>query len=1289
MPPENPEKLETIKKTAIQEAEAQTKSLEQYEQGEIPETIDSSAEVKLFFDTVYALINKYIDETNDPALIAKKQELETVYKDQKTREKKYYLDAEKVADEYWESLVAIMEKEERQALEHGQDLLKTLGIADSCKIIKYRKYEDNEKGGEVNSYEIEKDHLTYYLDFNPNGEIEILFIAHGETSKYLHLYKSQETNYKNRPDSFLKRSISLAELKDLSAFKTYLSPLGLELSWAISEMKGTLNYLPKRSTNPALQPFIEFRDELSRFSEEIYKTRKEQDYKLTREQHAHYLKKIAEYFKKRLRQYFDTPDKTNPITKELRTFLSKFVEEYPPLIDTALEEVKTIEELQLFNFSREYENYLYAKVECKRDELSKTDTATFDKEVRKYNLSKKQKETLITLQKSSFIKKEDFPRFIPIFKSIRQEILGEYLEFTIGHPDKFSAQEALILFTSYSKDLSTEQFGYYTSILSREDFYVDDKLTLKNLNNVLRANTGTENLELAGFLFCRGEEAGKIKNFMVRIKKLARKLKTKVENIRFLIMGFRGGWPLDTVMATLENLDSSYVNINHVNTNDDYSSLSMIRRHFRPSFLKPRHFKKLNALKPFQRKGFNYLEESSISLFKKPEDIDQFLDILSNVQSEPEMEYILLTAPHFEMDVKAFMEGAPLESTIIQRESIKGFSETTNETAKYRKLWEEMVKVQETKGKKFSKQSYEIIKLMFDKNFDEQAIIDTIQDLIEIETTIQKETIVLLMTKENARDLLKSMALCNQQCQDIDYSYNANLTQTYYKAISQKPPINGLLDLIQRLTVIQQNEESLTKRNNIMLTMVEKSSDYEELLEIIASIENPQFIENFKEVTQCEDFRETYSVNDLAEIYFYIAVSPDDLKTPKEVMQGLKAFLSKALKEKYDPETDPDYNRATSFLDPVKLLEKEDTGFSHIAFILNILQNSSPEFSKEKLTETALKFLENPKEIIQEKGAKLLIGLGTITQTLDQNTIIKIVQKGVDGKLTKFTLLDKITTDQLEFIQQQGSPQLPLSLYFSFLITLEQTNKSKDQPAFEALVKKYKDLENEPIYKGEVLILSYNPNDKTHSYLFAQDSFNPEGHKTFAKDVQGLHVETLRHGEDNESIESMFSKLEMTKGDLTLIIGGHGTEDYISFGEEGFYMNQLFERLKQRVKQQKEGQKWTTTIIFESCHSDYNVGLLNKLWFENPETKNFPIKMLSSSNEDMPSAKMAKDSWDIKAREAKATGKPLTWGEFYRDIESKSFIMSDSGTNSNSTLFIDGEELGAIEASENTAKKVA
>jgi hypothetical protein len=162
----------------------------------------------------------------------------------------------------------------------------------------------------------------------------------------------------------------------------------------------------------------------------------------------------------------------------------------------------------------------------------------------------------------------------------------------------------------------------------------------------------------------------------------------------------------------------------------------------------------------------------------------------------------------------------------------------------------------------------------------------------------------------------------------------------------------------------------------------------------------------------------------------------------------------------------------------------------------------------------------------------------------------------------------------------------------------------------------------------------------------------------------------------------MLSMLELTEGDLTIVLGGHGAFGSISFGAEKIdILKDLYPRLKKRLLRQKSGKPWKTEILFDSCISGRNIKeILMKAWKKDKDIKNHPVKMLSSSSEGEGSAKMALDTWKLKAKEMKKKGKILTWGDLYRDVESVNFVFSRigygyfaPGMSSNMTLFVDGE----------------
>lgn len=1266
----NPEKLVEVRQTAVKEAEDKTKDLQEYKHGELTDVIDSDSELKAFYATAYTQLNRYIDETGDQRLISKKQELEKIYKDHLADTKNYYENSEETADKYWEDLMAIMEKEERQALKHGPNLLKDLGLPSEYKLEKHKKYNNEEK--EWYEYTISKDFFIYQLYFHEDGEISI-YTDPGDTSRrnFFHLYKSEKTKYK-KGHEFFEKKVSLNDIRNLSAFKLYTSQLETyELSGMLSSLVSTFDYLPKRSTNPELIPLINFRDEMVQFRDSMSQSFEKQKWDPTQEQYDLYIAKIKDSLKKCLRSYLDKRTKDENDEKTGKT-IRYLIHKYPMFIDVALEEIKTLQELSFFNFDED-QNYLNSRVSLKRSTLTDVNPEKEKKVLNKYGLSEEQKTTLISLQTHGFITEKDIPQIVPLLK--KAPFPEEIKKFILDHPSKFKDLKSIINFIKYAQGLTSNQFEKYKNFWEKPNVY---QYELKPFTTAIKAFNNPDDLDLAYQLFFTcSTDSNDIKKNIARLKKI-KNTKNIESNEIFKLKKDHVVYDFEPLLSVIENLDKDYLkDIHH-----EISYTRIIIEKFPPESLTPANFKKLNALKPFQRSGIKYI--SSLKLHSK-EKVDLFLNTLGSIQTSAEMTYLLITAPAEEIDYEAMKKEPSSWIRYKSLPSVKGFSDTTNKNAPHKDIFSRIDQIEQQNKTPFSKEAYEVLKSMIEKSFDKQLILDTLEDLHKIKKPMQKQTIILLMTPENAKELIKTMANCTSQCDEIENWIGSGIIDNiYYIGLNFKPKISEIIPFITKLLAIKSDKDNSVNLQGygasaapICLTLFNKCTSLDELTKTLDLLGNPKFASRLKEILNDIAGQNFYRGNFIAAIYFLFAVAPKDLADPQKVLDGLRTFMKKAIDSKYEVETDPSYNRAATFIDQKQLMEKPDTDFTHIAFILNILQDSSPEFSTQNLYKTALQQLNSADKILQEKGAKLMIGLGTSVQDLTVEIITDIAKKGVDTKLTKYTLSDKITPEQFQFLQRPEIPKIPLSLYFSFLITTEKANKSKDQQTFESLVNKYKAIAKENIYQGKVLILSHDPNDPTHSYLFSQDSFNTNAHATFAKDIQKLSTTTLRHGVDNESVESMFSTLETTKGNLTLIIGGHGGENYISFGNQRFDMEMLFERLKNRLAQQKSGKKWKTIVLFESCHSDYNIGLINEMWQKDEKTRDYPITMLSSSNENLGSAKMANDSWTVKAQKSKESDTPLTWEEFYRDIESKNFIMAmDKFANSNNTLFLDGIELG-------------
>lgn len=1256
--PLNAAEIEGVRKEAVKAAEVQT---EEKKRGKIQNVIDADEEVKAFFRTAYQALDRYLQVAQDPQLREKRDELEAAYKKSQETLKDYYIEEEKAAHEYWEELLLVLEKEEREGLQHGPDFLKKLGVPPVIKLIKFDK---NNEGHPY--YHVEKDHFKYMITFKPNGEIELKTWA--GNNRWLQFYQTNKAAHYDSLDRPLQKKVSLKELRDLSAFEVHLVPIDdMHLSDSLRYLMDSLGELPKRSTDPKLQPLIALRDEMDKLRDEIFQTSHKQDYRLNPEQVNNYFKKIAEHFKKRLELFFASPEKNSEEAGRQAAQLRHLLDEFPHFVDAALSVVKNRQELDdfgIFRFDPWGQPHQNAKVDKRREELDFSVPAELQKIPAFRQLPKAHQEMVFFLQSHTIPLPKDIGAFCRDLKKVPQDLLHDYSEFIRAHPDKFKDADDVQIFTRYTQGLNREQFERYRGFCEKKYFYED---VLKEVNATLRRYPNWQDLQWVEYLLEESTDQKKVGQQLRRIKKLLSQKKAEEDTLRWRLR--ENARNSSFVLSCFENLDQD-----HLANNFD-----LILERFFSYDMNAAHFRKLNTLKPHQRMGLRYLALEGVDLKLITEkEIDQLLATLVKIQTQAEMDYVLANAPRNVINAKAILEGAGPFSPLAwaSRASVEGFEQTRQEAAKYSEVWTAIDTVEKQNPEnKLAKEAHEVLGMMIDKGLPQEKILAVVPHLPHIQNSIQRRTIEILLSESNALEVIRTMAACQEKCKE--FYWDESIQRMYYKIINETPPLEVVLRLIDQLVAVKNNPESLDKMGALEVVL-EKTTSHEEFFQVLANMENPDFTKKIRDIMAQERLHLVYGQAEMAvAIYFYLAVSPADLRDPDKVAAGLKTFLDKAEQTKYDRNIDPDLNRAALLLGPEQMLNKPDTSFTHIAFILNILRDSAPEYSKEKMTIMAKKQLGEADPVLQEKGAKILIGLENDVQLFDRETIVKIAKAGVDDKLTNQTVSDNITVSQLEYLKKPDHPKVPLSLYFSWLINLEERGKSGNETEFRLLVGRYKTIEKQPVYEGKLLALAHDVNDKNHSYLFADDSFNTEAHRLMAGEVQGLPTEILRHGKDGESVESMFSALETAQGNLTLVVGGHGGRGLISFGAETFDMDMLFERLAKRLERQKEGGAWQTTVIFESCYSDYNIEAhLMKRWQEDPRTKSHPIKMLSSSSEDEGSAKMAGDSWLLKAKQNQAVGRVLTWGELYRDIESRNFIMSNKRINSNMTLFIDGKKFG-------------
>ena len=1253
--------IDQAEETAIREAEQMAPNMEQLDRydrvGKMEDVIDARGELQAFYKTAHRQIENLATQLNDPRLQEQKQRLDTVYAGVKNVADVFFHDCEEAADQYWQDLLMVLEMDEREAIQHGENALATLGMPADVKLERYR-YDKKEK---VHVYSVNYQNYFYSIKFHANHEIEI-WTSLG-SSGYLRFYKTKEgTN----PDNVktLTRKTSLKELRDLSAFHIELIPLDRwGLDRAMSDLISTYRYLPKLSTRPELQEDYQLIEELTDLNT-MYQSLKWPPSGERHEPSSDELRPIVEkfhvLFQRRVRRFLDLIKQKPENNDYLRIGreLSGIISKQPHFYKDAIQVASNLEELNYFSVSDLYDSpYRNAHFEEREAELEAQAEENFKNNPNFRRLSKTHKKYFIELQKGNIDFKGKESDFLKAYQHIPENLLDDLNQILKNSLSHFADIDAVLTFVRSARGMDEEKFNAYSEYVSnyKNIFSVEE---LKNVSTLIKR---FKDPEIVVTIYLNNDSivytSKEMASAVLRVKRL---MKSKNldwygnEGIEIKIKK----WGYNRAMLLLENLNQNAIKT----LMEDYRIANVLIEKL-PDTLRPVDIRKLNNLKPFQIEALKYLDKIH---YVSGDKFTQFIDNILMVQNQIHLDYILANGTE---------ESAMMLFGILRKgytSSVDIFSGQLDKTKSMTRLWDAIENTnqavqQNNKGPIFTNSSYRILDQMIDLGIGENDILFMLPDLQKITSSDQEDTIRILMTKNNSADLLRIMA----QYQDKfnKWEWGGDLTTIYFKVIKEKPSLAVIPRLIERLSKLESNKDQTLFDTDLYDLIILKTKDYNETFRALDRLEDPILVGGVLEIKAqlIGNGLGEYDFDKLIRIYFHLNVSPADLKDPSKILKGFESFARAAHDASYLRLPDPDYNRALSLIGKDSFLDKEDITFDHIAFIINILQGSGPEFTKEKITQKALKMLNGNDVIMKEKGARLLIGLGSLTSDFDIKTITKIAKEGVDEAISSHTISDDIAQEHFNYLQQKGL-SIPLSLYFSMLIAMEEENEITFANFYQK-VDRYQHLAKMPVYQGRVLVLSHNKHDTHHSYLTNGNFFNPDAHLRMAN-IQGLKTNVLRHEEGGENLESMMSQLELTGGDLTAIIGGHGNRDIISFGKEEFDMKRLFESLSKRLEKQTEGEPWNTFLIFESCHSSENINILMDMWKKDPRTQNHPVRMLSSSSEGEGSAKMAGDSWVIKAKQCQDNGEPLTWEGLYNDIESRNFIMSDKGKmNSNMTLF--------------------
>jgi hypothetical protein len=1232
--------------------------------------IDAKEELNYFFKNAVEAVKKYLKIINDPKIEEKTRELEAVLakSDEFISEKAYQNEA--MAYEYWQELMNIVEREDRMTLEHGEDLLKRLGVPNSVKLLEY-EYDDG--GGETMSrhyYRVEKDGINYNIIFYENGKI---LLDANKMARYesLRFFRSNVVNM-NVGQFFSAKSVSLEGLKNGSVFEVFVHRGASELTNKLSNMASWgLGDLPHRSTNPSIKNLQRMRRRLFDFNEELSGG---EYLRVLRESH---LEKTRVLLGEVMRAYLDLAAEEDPspqikeILENFKKALIWFFKKYPLLAQNAFVKIANLEELKFFSEMDDIESYgiLHQMTENRRVELAKFPLSRM-RRLREYQrlpaAHKRSFNKLISAAALPTLDETETKQLLRDFRRIDPANLKTYVEFIFAkHKSIQNDTRNILIFTKYSRGIPQKRYEVYCFFCANHFalYYF-----LEGVAKILRhPHLPEDHLEILKYILVSARaNVPVVKDCLRKIPLIISKGYSEDEIIKFLQEKQRESAKIIRMLATLDkDLIANHFKLILENFPDhgfdDFSG-------------------KMNALSPLHRKGLSYLVKDDIFDLElhSSESVIDFLDILVEIKNEAMLQFLM----SYDVVPKSTVSAPDLFWALshANKVSLERMQNTKDLADKYENVWK-MINENMEKDSSYTiaKPAYAFLGKLMKNGAKEEELLKILPYLHEIQNHFQIKTIEAKMAEADLYDLVK---LISEQNWKENFSLPRVTEPYYFKILNQGLPIEKIPELYK---LCDRDMGFFKEGAYILRIFLAKTNSYEESFGVFEKLNAPEFKTRLEAVKRpFEQLR--WSIRGLTAFYLKSVVELTDLDTPEKIFQGLSEFLKKTQEENYDHRTDPHFEKAFFLLNPGEMLEKESVSFIHLSFILNQLLGSSPEYSRENLNKYARRLLNSPKEVLREKGAKLLIGLGNSVRDFDLSTLKKIAQEGVDDKLSRHVLSDKIKNDHLRYLKRRNAPNLPLSLYFSILINLENNRKSGDLNEFKRLVDLYGKIENEPVYEGKLLILAHDKNDSTHSHIFANDSFNTNAHEVMAKQ-QGIEAETIRHNTTTSSvdIETMFSHLEEAEGDLTLVVGGHGGHDIISFGAQHFNMDEFFERLAKRLDRQRTGANWKTSIIFESCHSAYNSKILLRRWESDPRTKGHPVRMLSSSNEDEGSAKMANDSWEVEARRCKNENCTLTWGDLYRNIESKNFVMSqktpnmfdfNDRMNSNMTLFINGDELG-------------
>ena len=363
--------------------------------------------------------------------------------------------------------------------------------------------------------------------------------------------------------------------------------------------------------------------------------------------------------------------------------------------------------------------------------------------------------------------------------------------------------------------------------------------------------------------------------------------------------------------------------------------------------------------------------------------------------------------------------------------------------------------------------------------------------------------------------------------------------------------------------------------------------------------------------------------------------------------------------------------------------EYESALNKYVLLILNKVLLENPDLQLEFVSFAKDNF-KSDNNVLARFSSMALVGLGLNAHDFTVNEL-KVIASNLSLDANA-QISDLITSETFEIVSESQFVNLPMSVFFSMLQTIKQSSDTNFVQVLRDLVSQFDRIQYESVISGSLFVFSYKlPDSLTPDY-------NPSYLDSTARTWSSVAFDSFANRQDGvlnksfvfsgEEFHQIKRSIISTGGDLTLVFGGHGEPEYISMGQghtSEFNMRSLFSALEERLTH--EPTQTTTKIIFQSCFSDENIEILNKMIAASPVCQRHNFIMISSSNQHSPYLKIANDSWLSVSRSLKSR---LNFQRYFTLIESRNFILPqntynhESDTtfnNSNMTLYINGQKL--------------